>query len=334
MKGWQRAALLTVPIVVLAVVALWSLLRPPSDFGPDEVSPVASEEGGELALAPEAGTEHVAAAPLADPYDGPVYSTDMAADRRIFEERMAWARAERLDTLPVGEIVARMGRTFVGTTYTPNSLDVAGPERLVVNLRELDCVTYVENLLAMARMIRAGQDDFETFLGELARIRYRQGRIEGYASRLHYFTDWIADNESLGLVEDITSSLGGELDDETIDFMTSNPDAYRQLADPETFQAIAAIERRLSARPFLYIPQGRIAEVEGQIRDGDIIAATSSLEGLDVSHTGIALWVDGRLHLMHAPLVGRDVEISERPLAERIQGIRGQDGIIVLRPIG
>jgi hypothetical protein len=73
--------------------------------------------------------------------------------------------------------------------------------------------------------------------------------------------------------------------------------------------------------------------VEGGIRDGDIIAATSSLEGLDVAHTGFAVWLNGRLHLMHAPLVGSVVELSQRPLAERIQGISGQNGIMIARPL-
>ena len=36
---------------------------------------------------------------------------------------------------------------------------------------------------------------------------------------------------------------------------------------------------------------------------------------------------------MHAPLVGDSVQISEVTLAERIQRIEGQDGIIVARPL-
>lgn len=327
MNVWQRTALISVPILVLAAVAILVLARDEPE--PSLPPTVATQER-------EAQAEPVpadSAPPLAAPYGGPVYSTDMARDRAIFEDRMAWARAERLDTLPVPEIMARLGRTFVGEPYSPNSLDVPGPERLVLNLRELDCVTYVENMLAMARMIRAGRYDFETFQGELARIRYRDGEV-GYPTRLHYFSDWIADNERLGLVVDITRELGGEVETEPIDFMTSNPEAYRQLSDLENYEAIRDVERMLSGRTRYVIPQDRIADVESQIRDGDIIAATSSIEGLDVAHTGIAIWVDGRLHLMHAPLVGRDVEISELPLAERIPRIRGQNGIMVARPTG
>lgn len=259
-----------------------------------------------------------------------------AADERdlaIFREKLAWARAGRLDTLPLGEIVAGIGKTFVGTTYTPNTLEVDGPERLVVNLRELDCVTFVENMLALSRLTRAGAADFDAFRGELTRIRYRRGAIDGYPSRLHYFSDWIADNQAKGLVRDVTRELGGVTDAEPVDFMSTHLRAYRHLADPANLEAVRGIEAALSARPRYYIPEERIAEVESRIRNGDIIAATSTVKGLDVAHTGIALWVDGRLHLLHAPLVGKSVEISAVPLAERIRRIEGQDGIMVARPL-
>jgi hypothetical protein len=87
-----------------------------------------------------------------------------------------------------------------------------------------------------------------------------------------------------------------------------------------------------SSRP--WIPEGRIPEAASGIRTGDVIAATSTVQGLDVAHTGIAIWVDGRLHLLHAPLVGSTVVLSERPLAERIMAIGSQDGIMVARPGG
>src|SRR5690606_1762569 len=277
--------------------------------------------------------EHAPAAAVAASVQTPRAVELDERDRTIFHETMAWARAERLDTLPLGEIIVRVGQRFVDTPYVPGTLDVEGEERLVVNLRGLDCVTYVENVLAISRLIQRGQDDFDAFLAELARIRYRGGEIAGYPSRLHYFSDWIVDNQEMGLVRDVTRELGGERDAEPIARMSNNLEAYRQLADPANLAEIRRIEDRISDRPRYVIPESRIAQVESGIRNGDIIAATSTLPGLDVAHTGIAVWIDGRLHLMHAPLVGKSVEISELPLAERILGIRAQDGIMVARPV-
>lgn len=290
---------------------------------------------GQRALEPERRPVAVVAEPSPVPSATPASLdvVDSEQDRLIFREKMEWARAERLDTLPIGEIVVRLGLTFVGTTYTPGTLEVKGPERLVVNLREFDCVTFVESTLAMARLIREGRfDDYDGFTRELARIRYRGGVIDGYASRLHYFSDWIADGEAKGIVRDVTRELGGIPDTAPVDFMSTHPEAYRQLADPANLEAIRAVEAELSRRPRHYIPEHAVEGAARGIRNGDIIAATSSVPGLDVAHTGFALWLDGRLHLLHAPLAGKTVEVSELPLAERIRRIEGQDGIMVARP--
>ena len=251
-------------------------------------------------------------------------------DRRVFESTMDRALAGRLDTLPVGDRIVALGRWFVGAPYTPGTLETL-PERLVVNLREFDCVTYVEAVLAMARVLKGGRPTFDAFLDDLRRIRYRQGQIDGYASRLHYFSEWIRDNEDMGIVRDVTRELGGVPTDEPIDFMSSNREEYRALEDSATLARILAVEERLSGRAWYYIPQERIDDAAPSIRDGDIIAITSAIDGLDIAHTGFAVWIDGRLHFMNAPLVGKDVRISELPLAQRVRGIEGQDGIMVAR---
>jgi hypothetical protein len=249
----------------------------------------------------------------------------------VVEERLAWARKQRLDTLPIGEIVAKVGRTFVGYPYVPGTLEADGAEHLVINLHSFDCVTFVENSLALARVVRAG-GGFAAFKNELTRIRYRNGKLNGYPSRLNYFSEWIANNEAKGIVRNITRELGGKVDSEPITFMTAHRKSYRQLADDSVFREIEAQEKRLSAIPRYVIPKEEIAGIANKIHDGDIIAAATNKPGLDIVHTGIALWVDGKLHLMHAPLVGKVVEISELPLADRIMRITSQDGIMVARP--
>ncbi|MEO8451550.1 MAG: N-acetylmuramoyl-L-alanine amidase-like domain-containing protein [Gemmatimonadota bacterium] len=264
-------------------------------------------------------------------------------DWRILESKVRWGVAHGLDTLPVVTAIVRLGATFVGTTYRPATLEVAGPERLVVNLRELDCVTFVENTLALVRFIRrdgtalladpaAARERYEGYLREL---RYRGGKLEGYPSRLHYFSEWLADHERRGFIRQLSRELGGVLDREPITFMSSHASAYRQLGEPGVAAAIGEVEAHLNAGPGRwYIPKNRIAPLVDKIHDGDIIAATSTLAGLDVAHTGFAIWQNGELHLLHAPLVGKSVEISPLSLAERIQGIRTQDGIMVARVEG
>lgn len=262
------------------------------------------------------------------------------ADWQVLDRKVRWAVAQRLDTLPLGAAIAQLGETFVGATYTPGTLEAPGPERVIINLHEFDCVTFIENMLALTRFIRndgvsalANRPAAEArYAGYLQDIRYRGGRLDGYPSRLHYFSEWLSDNAERGRLELVARELGGVRDTESLGFMSTHPTAYRQLADPGVAKAIAAMEARLNAGSARwYIPEDRIASVADRIQDGDLIAATSTLSGLDVAHTGIALWRDGRLHLLHAPLVGKVVEISELPLAERILGLKAQDGIMVAR---
>lgn len=265
------------------------------------------------------------------------------SDWEAFASRVRSGLEQGWDTLTMGGAMAEVGRTFVGTPYVPGTLERPGPETLVVNFRELDCVTFVETVLATARFLKepdAGEvldrrGDAEARYEEiLTRVRYRDGVLDGYPSRLHYFSDWIADGQAKGLVREITPSLtGAVLDDAPVDFMTAHPDAYRQLgASRDVLEAIGLTEHRLTRQGRWVLPEERIAAVAGDIRDGDVIAATSTVPGLDVAHTGLALWVDGALHLMHAPLVGDSVEISKEPLARRVRRISGQDGIMVARP--
>jgi hypothetical protein len=274
------------------------------------------------------------AGPAAGVADPPIARVAAATpeDSAIVRATLRWAHAEGLDTLPIGVAVARIGRRFVGSPYTPGTLDPPGPESLVINLREFDCVTFVESTLALARAAHAAEPGFEAFARELERLRYRGGEREGYASRLHYFSEWLQDNADRGVLELVTPALGGEEDPQPIDFMSTHVEAYWQLADPEALERIREVETRLFARPRVALRESAIASAEAGIREGDVIAATSTLAGLDVAHTGIAVSVGGRIHLMHAPLVGDSVQVSEVPLADRVLRIPTQDGIMVARP--
>jgi hypothetical protein len=262
-------------------------------------------------------------------------------DWQVLRAKTSMAWDQGWESLPMGESMVRIGHAFLGTAYVPGTLEVAGEEGVVVNLLQLDCVTFVENVLAIARFIRLVEPEIlenetrtrEAYKDILREIRYRDGRVDGYPSRLHYFSDWIQNNEARGLVREITQELGGEMDPEAIDFMSQHPEAYRQLMDPSNLRAIREIELWLSSRARYKIFQEDIPVRSDQIRDGDIVAITSAIPGLDVAHTGLAYWQGGELHLLHAPMVDDVVEVSRLPLAERIWRVDAQDGIRVVRPL-
>jgi len=275
-------------------------------------------------------------APDSMPHGG--WTTD---DWRIFSEKVHWAAAERLDTLPVNLTIAALARTFVGTPYQPGTLEQPGPEHLVIDLRELDCVTFVENVLALTAFVRRDgvpaladtADAMRRFEGYLRQLRYRGGTVDGYASRLHYFTEWLRQGEADGRLRLVTGELGGVEVSDPIDFMTTHAAAYPALRDTAELRRVRDVEIRLNGGPpRVVLPKDRIAGVADGIQEGDVIAAASTVAGLDVVHTGFAVRERGVLHLLHAPLKGSSVEISALPLAERIQGISSQSGIMVARP--
>jgi len=265
---------------------------------------------------------------------------ESAADWAVARRTLEWGVTQGIDARPMGERVAQLGATFVGTPYLPGTLEVPGAEGLVVRLTAFDCVTLVEHLAVLATLLPEGSDgrleNEENFRRryreELTKIRYRGGVRDGYPSRLHYFSEWIYDAEAKGILTDITRELGGVVDPRSIHFMSAHPQSYRQIGeDPANLAAIREIEATLNGRPRYFIPKDRIAAIEGGIRDGDLIAAVSTVDGLDIAHTGIAVQRGGRIHLMHAPLVGDSVEVSDLPLAERIQRFSSQSGIVVAR---
>jgi hypothetical protein len=203
-----------------------------------------------------------------------------------------------------------------------------------VNLQGLDCTTFVENVLALSRCIKLGQTTFDDFTKQLQLIRYRSGKIEGYPSRLHYFTDWIGDNERKGIVRDITRDLGGVPLVKVIDFMSTHPKSYPQLSDKSAVDAIRATELRLSSAAHTYLPKAAIREAQNKLRSGDIIAIATTIPGLDVSHTGLVFVKEGKPYYLHAPLSGGAVRVSQSSLADYLAGAGKQTGIIVARPMG
>jgi hypothetical protein len=186
--------------------------------------------------------------------------------------------------------------------------------------------------LAIARTIKSGKPTFENFTNELEKIRYRNGKLNGYVSRLHYFGEWITDNVSKGIIEDMTSKIGGVKCPVVLNFMSKHPDSYPQLmANPALIKEIRQIEMQVSAKQFYYIPKDKIIEHENQIQDGEIVALVTRVPGMDVSHVGILFNKDGRVFLLHASMSGGKVETTKVPLADYLKNSKNATGIFVVR---
>lgn len=256
-------------------------------------------------------------------------------DVEICKSKFKIAENANLKLNSMGDIVARVGESFIGTDYKALTLEIEGREKLVIDLNEFDCTTLLENVLAFSRLIKKDSASFDNYIKELTYIRYRNGLINGYPSRLHYFSDWIYDNVKKNVIKDITKSLGGAEINFQINYMSSHASLYKHLKENSSFiPVIRAIEDSINSRSYFYIPKDKVAIVEENLKEGDIIAFTTSVKGLDIGHVGIAVkGPDRRIHLLHAPQVNTRVQITKEPLSEYISNFKKHTGIIILRAL-
>lgn len=262
-------------------------------------------------------------------------------ERLIFEEILQQGVQKNLPSQSIGSRVVEYGKLLLGNPYVDKTLEVNGnSESLVCNLHGFDCVTFFENAWTFARTVKINVNPTSSdFTKQLRTIRYRKGTLDGYASRLHYTSDYFYDNAERGNLKEMTSQIGSKyavLETKPINFMSTHSSSYKQLENNEgMLKRIEFHERELESRGgFYYIKKENVAKVEKGIEDGDLIGITTSIPGIDCSHTGIAVrGDDGRVHLMHASSSMKKVIISDVPLAVYLAGNAKQTGIIVYRPL-
>lgn len=225
-------------------------------------------------------------------------------------------------------------RRLMGISYVANTLDEKDDETLVVHLDKADCTTFVETVLALTLAEKEKKVDFGSFKEALQRIRYRGGQRDGYLSRLHYFSDWIEDNERKGIVYERTKSLCfAQPLVLNLNFMSTHPDSYRQLsASPALIAKMVDIERKWVNVSVYYLPKSKLNAIRRElgIENGDILAITTNIKGLDVVHTGFAYWVGEKLHLLHASSTLKRVVLDSQPLYDYSKNKRAHTGVRVI----
>lgn len=249
---------------------------------------------------------------------------------------LSQAREGRWSERPIGERVGAVGMALRRTPYADGTLELYDDREVCsVNLTGLDCVTFFESALAVARMLRRGGRTPEALLTEVTYMRYRDGRVTDYASRLHYLSDWFFDNDARRVVRVITGDLPGAVPfTKRVGYMSAHPEAYRQLkANPELVAKIARVEADINARATHYLPKEKVAAARGLLKTGDIVGITTTIDGLDCSHSGLCYRDDsGVVRLLHASTTRKAVVLDE-DLASYLAGVSTQTGIMVARPL-
>ena len=233
--------------------------------------------------------------------------------------------------------VVYIGRRLLGVPYVAQTLEKGKTEKLVINTTQLDCTTFVENVLAMYLCVKNKKTRFADFCNYIRTVRYAGGKVS-YPTRLHYFSTWIADNTAKGLVYEQQAPVPPFSATQTINvsFMTQHADKYPMLYGNEAYiKAIAKAEQSVSGKKAKYIPTAMLANskvLRKAVKDGDIIALVTKKAGLDISHVGYAVWhKDGKLHLMNASSLKHMVEDDSQPLYQYMKKHPSNLGIRVIR---
>lgn len=262
----------------------------------------------------------------ADPY---VWSPEQ---RTIVED---WLRAvgKKKPKESLGDLAVRAGKLRLGTPYLdPPQLETN--EELHIELATLQCQSFVESSLAVARCVWNDTPTAECVAEEVRGFRYRDGVVAGFASRLHYFNDWLTDNARRGSIVLLGDKLVTKAWTQRFDYMTKHAKRYPQLANADILQAISSAEARLSTTEYRIVPKEHVAAAEKELQTGDVIAfITSQKPGLMISHTGFVVrGASGELHVMHASSYHQKVIITRTDLAGYVNAREDRQGIIVARP--
>lgn len=251
-----------------------------------------------------------------------------------FLDIIAMAKKQDWASLPIGEVVVKVGSQLKGLPYVGGTLE-GEPEVCRASFSGLDCVTFFETSLCMARCIKKGKLSYNDFISEVTYTRYRNGKLTDYTSRLHYTADWIANNEEKKVVQNITSTLKGNkaFPNFAVGFMSSNSKYYPALVEnSDLVPVIAKQEKAVNARKHLIIPKNSIASIENELQNGDIIAIATSKKGLDYAHTGMVYKDGATTRFFHASSTKKIVMIDSR-LSEYINSVSHYLGIAIARPL-
>lgn len=247
-------------------------------------------------------------------------------------------KAKSLKDKSIASYMVFFGREFKDVPYVGKTLEKNANEKLVVNLRQLDCTTYVETVLALSRAMAQGKPTFANYCENLKKVRYRDGNV-AYPARQHYFTYWIQENTKEKIVKNIKSPNPPFSATQTVNanYMTTHVASYPMLKDkPQWVKQIAEMEKAITGTRQKYIPTSAVVNsnvVRKTVHDGDIIAIVTTKAGLEISHIGIAVWHDDGLHMLNASSLYHKVVEDDNLLQTYLRKQTSALGIRIARPL-
>jgi hypothetical protein len=257
----------------------------------------------------------------------------------IFDRILVKALQGEWSTLPIGDCMGRIAKELEGTPYVGFTLELSQDKEVCsVNLTGLDCVTFFEDTLCFARMLKKGGRKPKDLLEEVTFTRYRGGKLGDFTSRLHYTTDWFADNEAKNVVKILAPELPGAAPfTQKVGIMTEKPQNYRQLAaHPDLIPKIKTFEDEINARSMRFVPMDKLGSIESLLKTGDIVGVCTTEPGIDIAHTGLVYRDDQDVpHFMDASSSRSKmkVTIEPGPISGALNWSKKLTGAMFARPL-
>lgn len=254
----------------------------------------------------------------------------------VFKRILSHADKGNWRALPIGNVMEKIAFEFQGTQYEGGTLETSpNHEACTVTLKAFDCVTFFETTLAFARMLKKGGRTTQYLLNEVKFMRYRGGTLGDFATRLHYMSDWFADNERKNVIKILAQLPGAEAFTKKINFMSSHPASYRQLAaHPGLIAKIKQTEDAINSRSMKFIPINKIAAIESLLQTGDIVGVCTDIPGLDILHTGLVIrTADGIAHFMDASTKTTQVTLEPGHIGASLNWSKHITGAMFARPL-
>jgi len=206
-----------------------------------------------------------------------------------------------------------LSKQFLNVDYVESTLtgDVETPEVFVVNLKGVDCFTFIDYIEAMRL-----SHSFSEFMANLKKVRYKSGNI-AFEDRNHFFTDWREFHSDI--VADVTEDIGAQKTLRVQKILNKKEDGTFYLP------GIRPLQREVT-----YIPSDAVTDpLLKKLRTGDYAGIYSRLQGLDVSHIGIIIKGGDAVYLRHASSLKKYRKVVDQDFKRYIVN---KPGIIVLRP--
>jgi hypothetical protein len=196
------------------------------------------------------------------------------------------------------------------------------PVKLISSdLRYLDCMTYVEHVLALAA---CKKPDYKyEFLLRLIDVKFdANGRPLMNHHRKHFTSVWADRNEARGYVKNVAKAH--PLAQQKV--VTLN-----KVGKNRTFYVKDRFMISENPQTVWYFSRDTLLKKEIKLRSGDIVAMVTGKEGLDVTHMGFYIEKDKKPLLRHASYTQN--KVIDEDFYEYFKNHKSAKGIMLLRPV-